>query len=63
MDPRCTSVGHAALEHGGIHLGLRTGTNLCMLNGILKILLDHDEFHDKEWIGVIFWLCPDCANR
>ncbi|BGP48863.1 hypothetical protein JCM10450v2_004742 [Rhodotorula kratochvilovae] len=50
MDPRCTSVGHAALEHGGIHLGLRTGTNLCMLNGILKILLDNDEFHDRDWI-------------
>ncbi|GAA6058407.1 hypothetical protein JCM3770_005207 [Rhodotorula araucariae] len=51
MDPRCTSVGQAALEHGGIHLGLRTGTNLCMLNGILKILLDNEEFHDKDWIA------------
>lgn len=51
MDPRCTSVGHAALEHGGIHLPARVGTNLCLLNGILKILLDNEEFHDNDWIG------------
>ncbi|BGP32817.1 hypothetical protein JCM10296v2_004601 [Rhodotorula toruloides] len=50
MDPRQTSVGHAAIENGGIHLPVKTGTNLCLLNGILKILLENDEFHDKEFI-------------
>ncbi|GAA6032618.1 hypothetical protein JCM8097_004841 [Rhodosporidiobolus ruineniae] len=51
MDPRQTSVGHAAVENGGIHLPVRTGTNLCLLNGLLKIVLDNDEYHDKDWIA------------
>ncbi|GAA5947777.1 hypothetical protein JCM3775_003872 [Rhodotorula graminis] len=50
-DPRRTSVGHAAVENGGIHLPARVGTNLCLLNGILKILLDSDEFHDSDFIS------------
>lgn len=51
MDPRRTSVGHAAVENGGIHLELRAGTNLALLNGILKILLEKNEFHNAEFIG------------
>ncbi|GAA5964111.1 hypothetical protein JCM8115_005345 [Rhodotorula mucilaginosa] len=50
MDPRRTSVGHAAVENGGIHLELRAGTNLALLNGILKILLEKNEFHNAEFI-------------
>lgn len=51
MDPRRTSVGHAAVENGGIHLELRAGTNLALLNGILKILLDNEQFHNADFIG------------
>lgn len=59
MDPRQTSVGRAAIENGGIHLPVKTGTNLCLLNGILKVLLENDEFHDKEFIGASTVPCPD----
>ncbi|CEQ41357.1 SPOSA6832_03050 [Sporobolomyces salmonicolor] len=51
MDPRQTSVGHAAEDSGGIHLPLRAGTNLAMLNGLLHIILGNDEYHDKEYIA------------
>ncbi|GAA5868208.1 hypothetical protein JCM1840_006186 [Sporobolomyces johnsonii] len=51
MDPRQTSVGHAAEDSGGIHLPLRVGTNLALLNGLLHIILGNDEYHDKEYIA------------
>lgn len=51
MDPRRTSVGHAAVEHGGIHLALKSGTNLCLLNGILKLLLENEKWHNADFIG------------
>ncbi|BGP16913.1 hypothetical protein JCM10213_007358 [Rhodosporidiobolus nylandii] len=51
MDPRLTSVGHAAVEHGGIHLPVKTGTNLALINGLLRIILDNEDFHDKEYIA------------
>ncbi|GAA5977989.1 hypothetical protein JCM11641_004350 [Rhodosporidiobolus odoratus] len=50
MDPRRTSVGHAAVENGGIHLAVRTGANLALLNGLMKIILDNEEYHDADWI-------------
>ncbi|GAA5854096.1 hypothetical protein JCM8547_008224 [Rhodosporidiobolus lusitaniae] len=50
IDPRQTSVGHAAIENGGIHLAVKTGANLCLMNGLLKIVLENDEYHDKEYI-------------
>jgi anaerobic selenocysteine-containing dehydrogenase len=51
MDPRETTVGHAAKTSGGVMLGLKTGTNLALLNGLLRILLKNPEWHDKEYIG------------
>jgi anaerobic selenocysteine-containing dehydrogenase len=62
-DPRRTSVGHAAVENGGIHLPARVGTNLCLLNGILKILLDNDEFHDSDFICASSFPAPPPRSR
>lgn len=63
VDPRRTSVGHAAVKNGGVHLELKAGTNLCLLNGLLKLLLDNDKSHDAGFIGktVIGACTGDCV--
>jgi ferredoxin-nitrate reductase len=54
MDPRETPVGHAAKSSGGVMLGLKTGTNLALLNGLLRIILKNPAWYDKEYIGEFF---------
>jgi ferredoxin-nitrate reductase len=47
IDPRATP----AAREADVHLPVRNGTNVAVLNGILQQLIEHDRI-DREWIDV-----------
>jgi ferredoxin-nitrate reductase len=50
VDPRSTEVAAAARRTGGVHLPVRVGTNLALLNGLTRELLEHG-WVDDGWVG------------
>ncbi|MTD14641.1 molybdopterin-dependent oxidoreductase [Nakamurella sp. YIM 132087] len=49
VDPRRTPVAVEALRTGGLHLPVRVGTNLALLNGLLRELFEND-LVDHDWV-------------
>jgi ferredoxin-nitrate reductase len=49
VDPRRTEVARYA-ERGGVHLPVRPGTNLALLNGLLREMIAND-WVDRGWVG------------
>jgi anaerobic selenocysteine-containing dehydrogenase len=50
VDPRSTAVAAAARRTGGVHLPVRVGTNLALVNGLAHELIAHG-WVDDEWVG------------
>lgn len=50
VDPRRTAVAEAAERTGGVHLPVRVGTNLALVNGLAHELL-RGGWVDEEWVG------------
>jgi len=49
VDPRRTAVAEAATRTGGVHLPVRVGTNLALVNGLARELLEHG-WVDDDWV-------------
>ncbi len=49
VDPRTTDVAREALRTGGVHLAPRPGTNLALMNGMVRELLAAG-LHDQAWV-------------
>ena len=49
VDPRTTDVAREAERTGGVHLAPRPGTNLALMNGLIRELLENG-WHDQEWV-------------
>ena len=50
VDPRRTPVADAAERTGGVHLAPHPGTNLALMNGLQRELLEHG-WVDEQWIA------------
>lgn len=50
VDPRHTEAAAAALRTGGVHLAPRVGTNLALMNGLTRELVEHD-WVDHTWVA------------
>ncbi|MFD0558473.1 putative molibdopterin-dependent oxidoreductase YjgC [Stackebrandtia endophytica] len=57
VDPRETSVA----EHADIHLPVRPGTNLALLNGLLHEIIDRG-WHDAGWVADHTWGFDELAR-
>ena len=51
VDPRRTPVAEAAERTGGVHLAPLPGTNMALVNGLIRLLLHRGEI-DRAWIDV-----------
>jgi anaerobic selenocysteine-containing dehydrogenase len=49
VDPRRTEVAEAAERTGGVHLPIRVGTNLALVNGLAHELFEHG-WVDEAWV-------------
>ncbi|HYY11115.1 MAG TPA: molybdopterin-dependent oxidoreductase, partial [Kineosporiaceae bacterium] len=49
VDPRTTEVAREAERTGGVHLAPKPGTNLALMNGLVRELLENG-WHDQEWV-------------
>jgi anaerobic selenocysteine-containing dehydrogenase len=49
VDPRRTDVAEAARRGAGVHLPVRVGTNLALVNGLIRELLQHG-WVDDAWV-------------
>lgn len=50
VDPRRTAVAAEAERTGGVHLAPQVGTNLALVNGITRELLEHG-WIDEDWVA------------
>ncbi len=50
VDPRSTDVAAAARRSGGVHLPIRVGTNLALVNGLTQQLIEHG-WVDDGWVA------------
>jgi len=50
VDPRRTQVAMAAEESGGVHLAPLPGTNLALMNGLVRELIEH-QWVDKDYVA------------
>jgi anaerobic selenocysteine-containing dehydrogenase len=50
VDPRLTPVAREALRTGGVHLAVRSGTNLALMNALIREILIHG-WVEEEWIA------------
>ncbi|HEY0486799.1 MAG TPA: molybdopterin-dependent oxidoreductase [Mycobacteriales bacterium] len=50
VDPRLTPVAREALRTGGVHLPVRSGTNLALVNALTRELLVHG-WVDEAWVA------------
>ncbi len=49
VDPRDTPVAWAARESGGVHLAPLPGTNVALVNGLLREIITHG-WIDRDWV-------------
>ena len=50
VDPRRTAVAEEAMRTGGVHLAPRVGTNLALMNGLVRELFVHD-WVNHAWVS------------
>ena len=50
VDPRRTAVAEEAIRTGGVHLAPRVGTNLALMNGLVRELFVHD-WVNHAWVS------------
>ena len=50
VDPRRTPVAEEAIRTGGVHLAVKVGTNLALMNALTRELFTHD-WVDLDWVG------------
>ena len=58
VDPRRTAAAEAARRTGGVHLPVRVGTNLALVNGLARELFEHG-WLDDAWIAAHTLGCED----